>query len=95
MRDFLETLMSLLLTLYEKTCNPNKYYFLDKTPRYYLIFALIARLISDAKFISLIRNPSEVTASFIETWGKGRLRSHPYYVDLYRGLNSWMKRIKT
>ena len=84
-RDYLDAMRSFFLSLYEKVCDPNAEYFLDKTPRYYLIIPLIAKLFPDAKFIFLFRNPLEVLASIIETWGKGRLRIHGYYIDLYKG----------
>lgn len=84
-RDYLNAMRGFLLSLYEKACDPNAEYFLDKTPRYYLIIPLIARLFPDAKFIFLFRNPLEVLASIINTWGKGRLKIHSYYIDLYKG----------
>jgi len=84
-QDYLDMLRTFFLSLYEKVCDPNAEYFLDKTPRYYLIIPLIAKLFPDAKFIFLFRNPLEVLASIIETWGKGRLRIHGYYIDLYKG----------
>ncbi|MCB0170542.1 MAG: sulfotransferase [Anaerolineae bacterium] len=47
-----------------------KYFFLDKTPRYYLIIPELYRLFPEAKFIILLRNPLAVLHSMITTWIK-------------------------
>lgn len=51
-----------------------KTYFLDKTPRYYLIIPELARLFPEAKFIFLIRNPLAVLSSIIEVNFNGNWR---------------------
>jgi len=48
----------------------NKKYFLDKTPRYYLIIPQILKTFPKAKFIILIRNPLAVLTSILKTWKK-------------------------
>ncbi|HRZ42514.1 MAG TPA: sulfotransferase [Bacteroidales bacterium] len=47
-----------------------KRYFLDKTPRYYLIIPELIQCFPDAKFIILWRNPLAVLGSIINTWTK-------------------------
>jgi hypothetical protein len=51
-----------------KTAGKN--YFLDKTPRYYLIIPELADYFPDARFIFLWRNPMAVLGSIINTWSK-------------------------
>lgn len=53
----------------------NAVYFLDKTPRYYLILNDIKRLFPDANFIVLKRNPINVARSLKNACMKGH-RSH-------------------
>lgn len=63
-------------------------YFLDKTPRYYLIGKEIHRLFPDAKFIYLFRNPIDIYDSVIETFQGGKFDRLPLnYIDVSRGLN--------
>ena len=45
-----------------------KRFFLDKTPRYYLVIPELYRTFPDAKFIILLRNPLAVLCSIINTW---------------------------
>jgi len=49
----------------------NKKFFLDKTPRYFLIIPDLYRLFPKAKFIFLLRNPMAVLASEINTYING------------------------
>lgn len=61
--------------------------FVDKTPRYYLIIPFLAEVFPRAKFILLFRNPLEVLASVIRTWGHGRIgpELRRRYVDISQG----------
>ncbi len=61
-------------------------YFIDKTPRYYLIIDEIMEVFPDAKAIFLFRNPLAVAASILDTWGAGRWNLWKYHIDLYEGL---------
>jgi len=71
-RQAYDYLMSrFVLGVYEQIAQKGAQYFLDKTPRYYLIIPEIARLFPDAKFIFLFRNPADVFASVVTTWGGG------------------------
>jgi tetratricopeptide (TPR) repeat protein len=45
-----------------------KSYFLDKTPRYYLIISELKQAFPEAHFIILLRNPLAVFVSIITTW---------------------------
>ncbi len=48
-----------------------KKYFLDKTPRYFLIIPDLYRLFPQAKFVFLLRNPLAVLSSELKTYVKG------------------------
>jgi hypothetical protein len=62
-----------------------KRYFLDKTPRYYLIIPELIRTFPEAHYIILLRNPLSMLISVIETWIKNQW-SWVYYFknDLVR-----------
>jgi hypothetical protein len=83
--DYNHALYDFVHTLYKKSGDPKASYFLDKTPRYYLIIPEIAKIFPNAKFIFLFRNPLQIMASNIATWSKGKLRTERYYIDLYQG----------
>ncbi len=62
------------------------HYFIDKTPRYYLIIDEILKIFPDAKKIFLFRNPLQIYASYLTTWKKNRFyKMHRSYYDLYYG----------
>lgn len=73
------------LRVYEEVNPAGARYFLDKTPRYFLIIDFILRLFPHAKAILLARNPLDVLASVITTWGNDRLWLHNALLDLYHG----------
>jgi len=66
--------------MYDGAAN-GKRYFLDKTPRYYLLLPILERLFPDAKIILLVRNPLAVLASICKTFYKGRFIWSDYWVD--------------
>lgn len=66
--------------MYEGASN-GKRYFLDKTPRYYLMLPILERLFPEAKMILLIRNPLAVLGSICETFNKGRFMWPDYRID--------------
>lgn len=85
-QDYNASLKTFILDLYSKQCQNDERYFLDKTPRYYLIIDDIVKLFPEAKFIFLFRNPIHVYASVVTTWGNNRfnkLRSS--YDDIVLG----------
>ena len=68
-QDYLDSIRNMYLSLYDKYLQKeNKPYFLDKTPRYYLIIDELKEVFPDAKFIFLKRNPLAVLSSIINTW---------------------------
>ena len=83
--DFFKDLRQFVILQYQRVSDPSAVYFLDKTPRYYLIIPEIARMFPDAKFIFLFRNPLQILSSFIKTWYKGNLLLHGTHMDLFRG----------
>lgn len=74
---------------YRSHSDPGASYFLDKTPRYWLIFDRIVEWFPDARFLILVRNPLQVLASTIRTFGGGRLSRLAYsWDDLTRGMTA-------
>lgn len=62
-------------------------YFLDKTPRYYLIADFLKEAFPDARFIYLFRNPLDVMSSILKSWHKDTFSPHlrSNDVDLWSG----------
>jgi len=77
---------SFATTLYERACESGQTYFLDKTPRYYLIAEDLVDTFPEARFLLLWRNPLAVAASCCETWGEGRWNLYNHRNDLYHGI---------
>ncbi|MCH9806510.1 MAG: sulfotransferase [Alphaproteobacteria bacterium] len=67
--------------------NTNARYFLDKTPRYYLITDFLSEAFPDARFIFLFRNPLDVVSSILSTWHKDTFSPHlrSNDIDIWRG----------
>lgn len=69
--QYIETISKAYLSLYNSILNKNnKKYFLDKTPRYYLIIKELISYFPKAKFILLWRNPASVLTSIVKSWSK-------------------------
>ncbi|WP_321324713.1 sulfotransferase [Thiomicrorhabdus sp.] len=84
--DYYEAVGEFASTLYRKQCKNNELYFLDKTPRYYLIIPEILKVFPDAKFIFLFRNPIHVMSSMMQTWSNGGFnKMYAYDTDLNEG----------
>jgi hypothetical protein len=84
--DFYQALETFVLSLYSNKSLPNTAkYFLDKTPRYYIIIKFLSNAFPSAKFIFLFRNPLEVLASVVSTWLNNKLFLYRYFIDLYAG----------
>lgn len=78
---------SFIADIYGKLAGGKKY-FLDKTPRYYLVAEELHRIFPASKFVYLFRNPIAVFDSQIDTFCSGRLYRLPFiYLDLMHGLN--------
>ena len=84
--DYYKELNLLVKGLYEKHCKNGEFFFLDKTPRYYLIIPEIAKIFPEAKFIFLFRNPVQIMSSMMETWSNNNFKNlYHYDTDLKRG----------
>ena len=84
--DYYEAIGDLALSLYVKACRGRPKYFVDKTPRYYLIIPEIAKIFPRAKFIFLFRHPLAVYSSILQTYCTNRLRHlHRFAQDLFEG----------
>lgn len=86
--DFYKHVNTFITNVYNSLCDSDKIYFLDKTPRYYLIIPEIFKIFPKAKFIFLFRNPIQILSSIIETWGNGTLK-HLFhnYIDITKGFD--------
>lgn len=85
MEGYFEALGGAAMRLYEDASEKGAIYFLDKTPRYYLVLPELARMFPDAKFIFLFRELLQVFSSILNTWHEGQLLYHRHYIDLYKG----------
>lgn len=84
--DYYLALNEFVSKLYQKHCRNGELYFLDKTPRYYLIISDIVKIYPDAKFIFLFRNPLDVMSSMVKTWCDGGFgKMYAYEADLNDG----------
>lgn len=84
-QDYYDALGSFALELYGKLAGEECRYFLDKTPRYYLIINEIEKMFHDAKFIFLFRNPLATFASMIESFFSGNLGDYRHKIDAFEG----------
>lgn len=84
--DYLEEMRMFILRLYSKAANNNATYFLDKTPRYYLIAEELFRIFPEGKFVFLWRNPLAIVASIIETWEQGKWKLYRHKIDIFDGI---------
>ncbi|MDX2259996.1 MAG: sulfotransferase [Hyphomicrobiaceae bacterium] len=66
---------------------PDARYFLDKTPRYYLILDFLAEAFPDARFVFLFRHPLDVASSILASWHKDTFTPHlrSNDIDLWHG----------
>ncbi len=71
--------------LHETMATNGRDWFLDKTPRYFLILDELAAMFPEAKFIVLQRNPLAVVASILRTWHDGRFNFGSNEIDVYEG----------
>ncbi len=84
--DYYESLKNFIVDIQTKLAINSEIYFLDKTPRYYLIIQEIREIFPEAKFIFLFRSPEQVYSSMLHTWSNNRLK--PFlgsYYDLIEG----------
>lgn len=76
------------LEAYQQLAHEDAKFFVDKTPRYAAIADWLREVFPDAAFIVLWRDPRDVIASMIRTWGGGRWNVFLYEYDLFAGANS-------
>lgn len=76
---------SFVTTVYAGGLPEGRDYFLDKTPRYFLIVDYLYKVFPDAKVIFLFRNPLESLASMMTTWWSGVLKTYHLEMDLREG----------
>ena len=62
-------------------------YFLDKTPRYFLILPFIKEVFPNAKIIFLVRHPLDVYSSILKTWHRNYINPTLMnnYIDVMKG----------
>ena len=85
-KDFYSAIEEFTKSVYSKTDpDGDAVYFLDKTPRYYMILPFLAEAFPEAKFIFLFRNPLEVLSSILTSWKEDKLVLIATYLDLYGG----------
>jgi len=83
--EYRRILRDTALRVYEAVGREGARYFVDKTPRYFLIIDFILKLFPQSKAILLVRDPLDVLSSIIPTWGNNRLWLHHAFLDLYHG----------
>jgi hypothetical protein len=85
--EYDEILREFILSIYQGLSDTKSKYFLDKTPRYFLIIEEIQKIFPHAKFIFLFRNPLSQLASRL-VGHKGRFKTlYGDSVDLLSGPN--------
>ena len=71
--------------LHEAMARDGRDWFLDKTPRYFLILDELVAMFPESKFMVLQRNPLAVVASILSTWHGGRFDFGSSEIDVYEG----------
>lgn len=78
--DYYRFLGEFASSIYSTLTKGEDSYFLDKTPRYYMIIPEIAKIFPEAKFIFLFRNPVHIYASILSTWKNNKL-NHSQFIE--------------
>ncbi len=90
-------LKSSLIRVYKDLYNTDQNitkYFLDKTPRYYLIIDEIKKYFPHSKIVILLRNPLDILNSILSTWVKNNHHFLAFYkIDLFQGLDCLIEQI--
>lgn len=84
-QEYIAEMRQFVMRLYARIAGEAPY-FLDKTPRYSMIANDVMRLLPDAKYVFLWRNPLSVIASLVETFRGGRWCAYAFTNDLYGGM---------
>jgi hypothetical protein len=99
--DWIDSLKEYPLSMYAKLIK-NKKYFLDKTPRYHLIWKELYAIFPEAKYIILYRDPRSIFASYLTAMRNNELKRFDHFsidleegpsniVDAYRGIKNSYK----
>lgn len=76
--DYYKFLGGFAKNIYGSISSKNAIYFLDKTPRYYLIIPEIVKMFPEAKFIFLFRNPIHIYSSILTTWNNNSFKNSQF-----------------
>lgn len=92
-KTYISEIRKMQLSLYEYYLKDSGCrYFLDKTPRYYLIVKELRDIFPNAKLILLIRNPLAVLGSIINTWTKENWKNlKEYKHDLFDAIDVYIE----
>jgi len=77
--DLYKYIREFALNVYQNLSDENSIYFIDKTPRYFLIIDFIAKVFPDAKFIFLTRDPLDTIVSYITSFNHNTIASFDQY----------------
>lgn len=92
---YFEGIKKMAMHIYSDLAKNDEKFFLDKTPRYHLIWDDIIKVFDNAQFIILVRNPLDIFASMIQTWGNGRLKKlYSVKIDIDQGIRNISNAIK-
>lgn len=83
--DYYKSIGKGVVEMYQRVSPSGTEYFIDKTPRYYLIIDEIVKALPDAKFIFLFRNPLDVFSSILNTWSGNSLKLEKNFIDISYG----------
>ena len=89
---FWENYKEFILKNYSLYATRGESYFIDKTPRYYMVAdRIVSTFGSNAKYIILWRNPLSVAGSIVDTFCEGNLNLHRWNGDLVEGPRALLK----
>ncbi len=80
-----QAIIDFVNSVYSRFSEDNTIYFLEKTPRNYLIADDIRNLFPASKFIVLYRNPLSIVSSMIDTFHEGSMTMSSDLIDLFKG----------
>ena len=85
-RDFDELIHDFAIAAYSKACKKKSQYFIDKTPRYYLIIDELERIFPEGVFVFLFRHPLSIVSSILRSWCQNSfLHLHLFEQDIRDG----------
>lgn len=84
LEDYHSSISDFSTSIFNK-CSQGEKYFLEKTPRNYLIIKELMACFPEAKFIFLFRNPLAIFTSILKRWSNGKLYFPHQFIDLHEG----------